>query len=110
LLTPRDQVVDISNCADLLVNGQLPLSAANSMNYLAGCSASQPGSFAAQRSALYNIADSQCHWGIDEICTIDLAAGQNQATCPHQLGLMPALGGADTVFNIQYGTGLKVAA
>jgi hypothetical protein len=54
-------VVDMSNCADILAGagGKLPLSAANSMNYFASCAA-QPASWAAQHSALYNIADPVC--------------------------------------------------
>jgi hypothetical protein len=61
---------------------------------------------------MYTLADENFlrRWGIDELCTVNLAAGQNQPTCPHQLGLMPALGGSDTVYNIQYGTGKLVAA
>jgi hypothetical protein len=103
------KVVDMSNCADILqgAGGKLPLMAANSMNYVAACS-QQPNSWAAKNYALYNIANSQCEWGVDELCTVDLAAGQNQPTCPHQLGLTTPM--PTSVWNFQYGTGAKVPA
>jgi hypothetical protein len=103
------KVVDMKNCADLLkgAGGKLPLMAANSMNYVAACH-SQPNSWAAKNYALYNIANSVCEYGVDEQCHVNLAAGQNQPTCPHQLGLMTPM--KTSVYNIQYPTGKKVPA
>ncbi len=78
--------VDISNCADLIHtdDGKLPLSAANSMNFVTSC-LSQSSSWVASNYALYNILDSLCEWGYDETCTLDMAKS-NQASCPHTLG------------------------
>jgi hypothetical protein len=103
------KVVDMSNCAGLLkgAGGKLPLMAANSMNYYAAC-AQKPASWAAKNSVLYNIATSLCQYGVNEVCHVDLKAGQNQPTCPHQLGIMTPM--PPSVYNIQYGTGKKVLA
>ncbi|KAL1839359.1 hypothetical protein VTJ49DRAFT_1594 [Mycothermus thermophilus] len=96
-----------SNCVKYLRAGGLPLSASNSMNYVASC-LQQPNSWVAQNYRLFNIQDPVCHWGYDEPCTLDLSKS-NQPTCPHQLGTtdgrLP-----DTVFNIEYGTGRVVPA
>ncbi|KAL7795754.1 hypothetical protein V8C37DRAFT_373316 [Trichoderma ceciliae] len=94
--------VDVSQCASLLHNGKLPLSAANSVNYVANC-LQQPNSFAAKNYEFINILDSQCHWGYNEVCTFNLAVS-NQPSCPHQLGVPNSPTGV-SVQNIQYGTG-----
>ncbi|KAK4159995.1 hypothetical protein QBC43DRAFT_220755 [Cladorrhinum sp. PSN259] len=94
------------SCRHLLKSGGLPLSAPNSINYLASC-LSQSDSWVSKNHQLFNIKDSGCHYGWDEQCTLDLAVS-NQPTCPHQLGTSgPNL--PDSVFNIQYGTGAVVA-
>lgn len=103
-----------SDCADLIQTtgrgggAALPLSAANSMNFVASCLA-QPDSWVASHYALYNIADSLCSLGYDEKCSLDWAAGQNQPTCPHTLGAQATLT-KDPVYNIRYPTGDKVLA
>ncbi|AEO63790.1 15b327f4-61a9-4bc1-9b58-a2a70e485f06 [Thermothielavioides terrestris] len=101
------ETVPADNCLQYLETGGLPLSAPNSMNYVASCLA-QPNSWVAQHYQLFNIQDPVCHWGYDEQCTLNLAVS-NQPSCPHALGStngrLP-----DTVFNIQYGTGQVVAA
>ncbi|KNG83927.1 hypothetical protein ANOM_008341 [Aspergillus nomiae NRRL 13137] len=74
------KVVDPSECADLMDNGKLPLSAANSMGFVSSC-LSQPDSFVAQNHVLYNIADPVCHYGVDEVCTLDLSVS-NQPRVP----------------------------
>ncbi|OHF03840.1 hypothetical protein CORC01_00702 [Colletotrichum orchidophilum] len=103
---PMDwETVDASECAHLLKDGKLPLSAANSMNYLSSCLA-QPDSFVAKNHTLYNIQNSACTWGVDEVCTLDLAVS-NQASCPSGLGSVKALTTLP-VENIAYGTG-KIA-
>ncbi|EHK17114.1 uncharacterized protein TRIVIDRAFT_41674 [Trichoderma virens Gv29-8] len=100
------QYVDNSRCSDLLHNGKLPLSAANSMNYVASC-LNQPNSWVAKNYELINLLDPVCHWGWNEVCNLNLKVS-NQASCPHQLG-DPHPSGL-TVNNIQYGTGKIVAA
>ncbi|KAL7906294.1 hypothetical protein GGI35DRAFT_482465 [Trichoderma velutinum] len=100
------QYVDNSQCSDLLHNGKLPLSAANSMNYVASC-LNQPNSWVAQNYELVNILDPVCHWGWNEDCSLNLQVS-NQPSCPHQLG-DPHPSGL-VVNNIQYGTGKVVAA
>lgn len=98
-----------SDCRDLINtdSGRLPLSAANSMNYLASC-LGQPNSWVAQNNELYNIADPLCSIGHDEKCDLDWPTA-NQAACPHQLGLPDELDSAP-VFNVQYGTGELIVA
>lgn len=97
-----------SDCADLIKTNGLPLSAANSMNYVASC-LEESDSWVGQNYGLYNIADSLCSLGYDEKCTLDWDAGANQATCTHQLGSQATLTSAP-VYNIRYPTGQKVLA
>ncbi|KAI0852317.1 hypothetical protein F5Y00DRAFT_227810 [Daldinia vernicosa] len=101
--------VDASECADLIHTdgGKLPLSAANSMNFLASCLA-RPDSWVAKNYLLYNILDSTCAWGHDEVCTLDWPAA-NQASCPSTLGDPAALTSAP-VYNIRYPSGQTVVA
>ncbi|WYZ46805.1 hypothetical protein EsH8_IX_001030 [Colletotrichum jinshuiense] len=94
--------VDASECKDLLKDGKLALSASNSMNYLTSCLA-QPDSFVAKNHVLYNIQNSACTWGVDEVCNLDLTVS-NQAACPSGLGITKALTNTP-VENIAYGTG-----
>lgn len=75
------QNIPADECLKHLYSGGLPLSASNSMSYVASC-LSQPGSWAAGRMQLFNIQDPACHWGFDEICELDLAVS-NQPSCPH---------------------------
>ncbi|XXG99896.1 Glycerol 2-dehydrogenase (NADP(+)) [Hypoxylon texense] len=100
---------DPGECADLLHTdgNKLPLSAANSMNFLASCLA-QPDSWVAQNYVLYNILDPICAWGHDEVCTLDWPSA-NQATCPSALGDPAALTSAP-VYNIRYPSGQTVVA
>lgn len=97
-----------SDCKGLIKTDGLPLSAANSMNFLASC-LEDADSWVGQNYVLYNIADPICSIGYDEKCTLDWAAGANQATCPHTLGLQNELT-TDPVYNIEYPTGQKVDA
>lgn len=98
--------VPASDCADLMDGGSLPLLAANSMNYVSAC-LNQPDSFVAQNFRLYNILDPVCHWGVDEVCTLDLAVS-NQPSCPSGLGSNAPLD--IPVWNVQYGTGQLIRA
>jgi len=101
------ETVSPEECRPLLSDGILPLSAANSMNYVASC-LQQPGSWVAQNHELINILDPVCHWGFDETCTLDLAQS-NQPACPHTLGLPEPFAGPK-VMNLAYGTGQPVPA
>lgn len=101
------EVVHPSTCHHLLNDGKLPLSAANSMNYVASCLVNQPGSWVAQNYVLYNILDPVCHYGVDEECRLDLTLS-NQPQCPSMLGINTLVG--LRVENIIYGTGEKKEA
>lgn len=100
--------VDASTCADLIHthDGKLPLSAANSMNFLASCLAEE--TWVGENYALYNILDPICSWGYDEVCNLDWPTA-NQATCPNTLGTPNVLSTAP-VYNIQYMTGNRILA
>ncbi|KAM3541246.1 hypothetical protein ARSEF1564_005871 [Beauveria bassiana] len=103
------QAAKPSQCRDLIrtEGGRLPLSAANSMNYLAAC-LGESGSWVGNNFELYNVLDPLCTLGHDEQCKLDWPT-QNQADCPHQLGMPNALTGAP-VYNIRYPSGEKVLA
>jgi len=96
--------VEASACASLIHTQQnkLPLSASNSMDFLASC-LGQPDSWVAENYVLYNILDPLCSWGYDEVCTLNWPT-DNQGTCPHTLGLDTPLT-TDPVYNIEYPTG-----
>lgn len=100
--------VDASECASLIKTkgSKLPLSAANSMDFLASC-LEQTGSWVGENYVLYNILDPTCLYGYDETCTLDDFPAQNQPTCPHELG-DPVLLTGDPVYNIEYPTGKTV--
>lgn len=97
----------MSDCADLITtpDGKLPLMAANSMNTFVGC---PEGSWLRDNSALYNIQNSACTLGYNEVCSLDLAVS-NQPSCPHMLGAQNPLSGL-SVMNIKYGSGQEEAA
>lgn len=95
------EIVDTSKCQHLLKDGKLPLSAANSMNYVSSC-ISQSTSWVAQNYELYNIYDSACKYGIDEKCDLDLTIS-NQPHCPGGLGSMLQL--KSTAKNVISATG-----
>jgi hypothetical protein len=101
--------VDASQCKDLIntKGGKLPLSASNSMNFLASC-LEEEGSWVAGNYVLYNIATPICTYGVDEVCTLDFPA-QNQASCPSGIGNTDKLT-SDPVVDIRYPTGEKVVA
>ncbi|KAG5978014.1 hypothetical protein E4U55_006414 [Claviceps digitariae] len=101
--------VDASKCRALIYTegSKLPLSAANSMNFLASC-LQQPGSWVANNYMTLNIADAICTLGVDEQCKLDWP-GSNQPTCPHTLG-QPVMLKDDPVYNIQYPSGRRVLA
>lgn len=83
-LPMKYETVQPNECLPLLDSGKLPLSAANSMLYVAYC-LSQPSSWVAQNYELYNINDSQCTNGVDELCTLNLIES-NLPSCPSTLG------------------------
>ena len=121
--------LDASECQGLIntKGSKLPLSAANSMNFLASClgdgdggdgdddggddggsGSSSRSTWVGQNYRLYNVADAICSLGHDEECELDWPAA-NQAECPNGLGDMPALTDAP-VYNIRYPSGEKVLA
>ncbi|OAA61740.1 hypothetical protein SPI_04599 [Niveomyces insectorum RCEF 264] len=102
--------VDASFCADLLhtPGSKLPLSASNSMDFVASC-LGDASSWVAQNHILYNVCDPLCSLGFDEPCTLDLATS-NQPSCPHTLGLTTPMSPAAPVYNIQYPSGKAVDA
>ena len=77
--------------------------AANSMDFVASCSAADRSNY-----GLWNIADAGCLYGKDEECTLDLSVS-NQPSCPSTLGIQTPLSGM-AVMNIEYGTGKQVPA
>lgn len=101
--------VDASNCRSLIrtKGNRLPLSAANSINFLSSC-LQQPNSWVAKNYMTFNIADSICTLGIDEQCKLNWPEA-NQPSCPHTLGAMVTLKD-NPVFNVQYPSGKRVLA
>ncbi|PCD21806.1 hypothetical protein AU210_015609 [Fusarium oxysporum f. sp. radicis-cucumerinum] len=100
------EFVHASKCNEILDNGKLPLSAANSMNYVTSC-LDEPTSWVAQNYELYNIYDPICKYGVNEKCHLNLAVS-NQPECPSILGSMSNLN--LKVENIIYGSGKSVVA
>lgn len=102
--------VSMSECAANLkgAGGKLPLSAANSMQFLNTCG---DRTWAVQHAALYNIFDPVCKYGIDEVCTMPAIPSNLQPSCPSRLdkGVTTAYTGPP-VKNIEYGTGKLVDA
>ncbi|EHA49316.1 hypothetical protein MGG_00210 [Pyricularia oryzae 70-15] len=86
---------------------KLPLSASNSMNFLASC-LEQPNSWVAKNYVLYNVLDPICSWGNDETCTLNWPT-ENQAKCKSGLGT-PSVLSNQPVYNIEYPTGKTVLA
>ncbi|KAK3903626.1 hypothetical protein C8A05DRAFT_14430 [Staphylotrichum tortipilum] len=106
-VTMKVERVPADYCIKYFRNGGLPLSASNSMNFVADC-LSQPSRFVARNHTLFSTQGPVCHWGYNERCSLDLVKS-NQPPYPHGLGTtnrrLP-----DMVFNIQYGTGARIAA
>jgi hypothetical protein len=102
------QDADASACADLIHTDdhKLPLSASNSMNYLASCLATD--TWVGRNHVLYNILDPICLWGNDEVCNLDWPTA-NQAACPTQIGT-PSVLTNTPVYNIEYVTGNRYVA
>ncbi|KAJ4252875.1 hypothetical protein NW762_010781 [Fusarium torreyae] len=102
--------VDASKCSDLIdtKHSKLPLSAANSMNFLTSCLDRNSSTWVGDNYVLYNILDSICTLGHDETCDLDYP-DKNQASCPHTMGVPDELKD-QTVYNIRYPSGEKVSA
>lgn len=98
-----------SECKSLIKTKgkKLPLSAPNSMNFLASCLEDED-SWVGNNYVLFNIADAICSMGRDEECELDWPDA-NQAKCPHTLGDQAKLEDAP-VYNIRYPSGEKVLA
>ncbi|KAM0278730.1 hypothetical protein ACHAQH_005024 [Verticillium albo-atrum] len=99
-----------SDCSDLIhtKGSRLPLSAPNSMNFLASCLDAPDDNWVKDNYVLYNVLDPVCSIGRDEECELDWPAA-NQAVCPHTMGEPVPLEG-ETVINLQYGTGNPIVA
>lgn len=105
--TTQYKTVDASRCAPFIktASGNMPFSAATSMGFIANCVLNHKDSWIAKHFELWNIHDSQCNLGHNEICqTPDLKNGVNQTTCTHMLGSQDKLVGQD-VYNILYPSG-----
>ncbi|KAK3402371.1 hypothetical protein B0T20DRAFT_432198 [Sordaria brevicollis] len=110
--TATYKTVDPNRCRGLIKtsSGKMPFSAATSINFVANCVLNQPNSWVAQNFELWNIYDSQCNLGHNELCeTPDFKAGFNQAKCGHTLGSQDPLVGQD-VWNILYPSGNRSEA
>lgn len=94
-----------SECADILHQGFLPLSVANSMNYLTKC-LNEPNGWVAQNYKLFNINDPQCRLGHDQQCSLD---GNQYPQCPSSLGENAIPETDITVVDIEYGTGNAIS-
>ena len=101
------EFVDPDECKPLLQDGTLQLTAANSINFVAGC-LEDKSSWVARNHKLINLLDPICKYGYDEVCYLDLNVS-NQPSCPHQLGSNHTPTGLHVV-NIEYGTGREVIA
>lgn len=78
------EIVDMSECSDIIKSDTGKLSfIAVSPNQVNSCS-TQSGSWLADNFELRNIANSQCQYGIDEVCNLDDTTGT--ATCPSGVG------------------------
>ncbi|CRK17448.1 hypothetical protein BN1708_012056, partial [Verticillium longisporum] len=97
-----------SDCDDLIhtKGSRLPLSAPNSMNFLASCLDAPEDNWVKDNHVLYNVLDPLCTVGRDEECELDWPAA-NQAVCPHTMG-EPVPLEDKSVVNVQYGTGDSV--
>lgn len=98
----------MSECADLITteSGKLGLSAPNAVGFYASCGAD---SWVGQNAALFNIQDSSCTLGVDEVCTLDMAVS-NQPQCPNSILGSKAPLTSDPVYNIIYSTGAEELA
>lgn len=93
-------------CAHLLNDGKMPFTAQNGANFYTSCMASN--SWIGNNAELFGITNMACTLGVDEPCTVDPAS--MQPVCPS--GFKPSnqpLAG-HTVWDIEYGTGRRVAA
>lgn len=78
------EVVDMSECADIITSdtGKMSFMAVspNQVNKCLG----EGDNWVAQNYELRNIGDSQCQWGVDEVCTFDSVTGTSN--CPSGVG------------------------
>jgi len=102
------ETLDMSECADNInsPDGKLAFEAANSVNYVVSCSSN---SWFSSNHALYNIADSTCNYGVNDVCTLDLSVSNQPSCAGSTLGDMSPLTSLP-VWNIDYGTGEKSLA
>lgn len=78
------KIVDMSECSDIIKSDTGKLSfLAVSPNQIVSCQ-DQNGSWVADNFEVRNIANSQCQYGVDEVCTFDDTTGTS--TCPSGVG------------------------
>lgn len=78
------EIVDMSECSDIITSDTGKLSfIAVSPNQVNSCM-EQSSSWVAENYEMRNIANSQCQYGIDEVCTLDSTTGT--CTCPSGVG------------------------
>ena len=99
------EFVDNEECAHLLDDGKLALSAANSMNFVNSCGAD---TWVGKNHKLVNILDPLCKYGKDVECKLDLAVS-NQPNCGSSVLGANAPSGLK-VIDIAYGTGEEATA
>lgn len=104
-VTMEFENVDAKHCKGLIrtKDKRLPLSASNSMNFLASC-LEQPDSWVANNYQLYNVLDPLCSLGVEQECSLDWPTA-NQADCPSALGVPTEMEAEHPVVNVAYGTG-----
>ncbi|KAG5983866.1 hypothetical protein E4U55_006929 [Claviceps digitariae] len=101
------EFVHADECKHLLHDGKLAISAATGLSGPVLNCIVQGNNWIANNYVALNIEDAACHYGHDEVCTLDLAVS-NQAKCPHMLGIQDKLD--RKVMNVQFGTGKQVLA
>ncbi|KAH8743307.1 hypothetical protein F5883DRAFT_424806 [Diaporthe sp. PMI_573] len=103
------KIVDMSECMDIITSetGRLSFMAL-SPNQVNRC-INEGDNWVAQNYELRNINDLQCHYGLDEPCTLDLVTGT--ANCPSGAGMKVApLSPPQPVIDLRYPCGVKATA
>ncbi|KAI3397178.1 hypothetical protein diail_11152 [Diaporthe ilicicola] len=104
------EVVDMSQCADIITSdtGKLAFTAGNP-NQVNKC-LGEGSNWVAKNYEVRNIAESQCQYGVDEVCSFDTVTGTSK--CPsgvNSKGSVP-LSPAQPVIDYQYPCGTEKIA
>lgn len=103
------EVVDMSQCADIITSdtGKLSFIATNP-NQVNKC-VGEGNNWVAQNYEIRNIGNSQCQYGIDEVCTFDTVTGT--AKCPSGVGsVVGPLSPPQAVIDLTYPCGVERVA